>query len=66
MTGATSLANLVWNATTELTCTNSTFSNSKGWGIVLESSADFFDFVALENGNSFSGNTSGDVNIKIN
>lgn len=66
LTGATDQANLILETTSIFDCTNSTFSNSMGYGVVLESSADFFDFADVVNSNSFSGNTSGDVNDKTN
>lgn len=66
MTGATEAANLVVDtdlnspSTSQFNIKNSTFSNSLGYGAVIESGNGFsFDLTGLSLSNTFSGNTSG-------
>jgi len=44
-----------------LSFTNCTFKDNTGYGVILESNSTVFDFNAAENGNTFSGNSIGDL-----
>lgn len=60
MFGSTEKANLVVKGTGSISCTNTTFSNSNGWGVVILSGATSYDFQDATYNNTFTSNASGD------
>lgn len=49
------------SSTAEFSFTNCTFKDGKGYGVVVESLSNTFDFQDVANNNTFANNTSGDV-----
>ena len=59
--GATEEANLVIDGTGNISVQNCTFSNSDGYGVLIELDATEYDFQGAENSNIFINNSSGDI-----
>ena len=59
--GASEDANLVIDGTGNASVTNCTFSNSDGYGALIELNATEYDFEAAENSNTFTNNASGNI-----
>ncbi len=59
--GASEDANLVIDGTGNVSVTNCTFSNSDGYGALIELNATEYDFEAAENNNTFTNNASGNI-----